>query len=181
MVFVVVALCLLTTLVVIDLLMSFGIIRRLRAHSEMIYDRDGAASLPAGTPVPDFVSLNAKGESMSAAWLRGATSAVAFVTQDCPSCHAQLPALLDMLKQRGADGDRSLVIVVDVPGGQDITELAAMFDGLATVVIEPLGGILQTAFRINGLPAFVAVDPEAIVMSSSSAVNGLLASSLAGS
>ncbi|MEV4109852.1 redoxin family protein [Nonomuraea sp. NPDC049695] len=180
--YVVVALCLLGALVLLNLLLTLGLVRRMRHQDELIAEtrhkgqHRSPSGLPNDVPVPEFATVTVEGQDLTRSWLTDGTTAVGFIAGDCPSCEAQLHAFVDLLKQRRKEENKSLVVLVEVPGMLPETEkeLVGTFDGLATMTKESLGGTLQTAFRVRAYPAFFLIDAEGVVVSSGNTPDILL-------
>jgi thiol-disulfide isomerase/thioredoxin len=161
------AMTVLTVLVLVNLLLSFGIVRRLRTHARLLPASAPAprfASRVLGRPVGDFSAVADSGAPLSTAWLRGAPTVVGFAMPGCRPCHREIPLLaeyLDALPDRTA---KALVVVSTLPQeGDDFDEATASLRGLAEVVREPADGPLQTAFGVSMYPSFFIVDPDGIV------------------
>lgn len=151
------ALCLL------DLLLTFGVIRRLREHTEML-----ARSQPAGV---DVIGLTA-GEAPEAftatdeegAAVRGPSglSVVAFFSPSCSVCPKRAPAFIDYVRGHLVGRDEVLAVVVgqateSVPYLADLTEVAR-------VCTESPDGSVGRAFAVRGFPAFFVLDAGGTVL-----------------
>ena len=157
---------------VLNLLFTFGVVRRLREHSELITQGAGgtapggagAPSLAVGTQVGDFTGVTRDGDRVSREQLTGET-VVAFLTPGCAPCAERLPGLVDLTA--GWPGGRSRTLVVVVAGdagaaGEYVEALVAT----TRVVLESPGGALATAFGVQGYPVFGVVDGSGVVLRS---------------
>ncbi|GLI02893.1 peroxiredoxin family protein [Phytohabitans aurantiacus] len=183
---IVAAIAVLTALVLLNLLLTFGVIRRLREHSEQLAANAPTRTIPVGATVPEFSATSERGDAVSTATLRGdgrgGTGAlVAFMAPDCPACAEQLPAVRERLAT--AVGGPTAVLVVFTrlraatdPGDKSAAELAealGVAGGPAVIVHEPLDGTLQTTFQVAAFPAFYLVDPDGKVAAASNGITDL--------
>jgi hypothetical protein len=150
-----------------NLLLAFGIIRRLREHSELIAQgsldpaevkvlRLAAGSAPAG-----FTATTADGRLLTNA--RG-FSVVAFFSVACPSCPAMVGPFAQLVAEKRLPSASVLAVIA---GSQ--AEPPAYFDELAavaTAVFEQLGGPVQQAFQVSGYPAICLLDESGTVVAS---------------
>src|SRR6185369_4424117 len=105
---VVAAIAVLTGLVLLNLLLTFGVIRRLREHSEQLAASAPPRTLPVGAAVPEFTATTEQGRVVSTATLRSHGALVAFMASDCTACTEQLPAVRETIA--AANGAVLLVI-----------------------------------------------------------------------
>jgi hypothetical protein len=167
----------LTVLVVIigaaclfDLLLTIGVIRRLREHSELLSQRvsDEAAQgreliLPAGAEVGPFEAASIDGILISRQTLPARTLVGVF-SPDCPACAERLPAFV--ARASHVDGGRDQVLAVVVGAGDNTDEQIASLTPVARVVTEARGGAVSSALRVRGFPAFAIVDGSGQVLAS---------------
>ncbi|MEJ3749586.1 redoxin domain-containing protein [Actinomycetes bacterium KLBMP 9797] len=175
---IVAALVMLTALVLLNLLLTFGVIRKLREHARDLAPVVPRTTLAAGATVPDFTATTDRGEAVSTATFRGAGGLVAFLAPDCPACAEQLPAVRSRLAD-AAGGAGAVVVVLTrlhpdaasggasgAGSGAAEAEAAALVEelgvagGPALIVHEPLDGPAQTAFQVAAFPAFYLVDGD---------------------
>ncbi|MBE1491458.1 TlpA family protein disulfide reductase [Plantactinospora soyae] len=161
---VVAALVLLTALTLLNLLLTFGVIRRLR-QSPMAAGGP-PHTLAVGAPVPEFTAPDAEGGTVTAAALRDGGGLVMFLAPDCSGCQEQLPAVREKLAE-AADGALRIVVVLTRlrPSAEpDATAVAALEAALGIapeqviLVREELDGPVQSAFRVAAFPAFYLFD-----------------------
>ncbi len=167
-----IALCVLVgAICLIDLVLTVGVIRRLREHTELIANlannpRMPATILAAGTRVAPFVAGTVDGGTVASDALAGPTLVGVF-SPTCPSCHEQLPKFLD--EARRFDRDRVLAVVVGDPDQAEPQR--AQLSPVARVVIEGEGGTVATALSVAAFPAFCVLDPDGTVLSSGYALD----------
>ncbi len=155
------ALCLL------DLLLTFGVIRRLKEHTTMLAERG------RGMAGPDVIGL-AEGESpaaFSATTLGGqlvddsaALRVVGFFSAKCSICPERVPPLLEYLAAHHVDQASTLAVVVgDEAQPPPYLESLAEF---AQICMEQEDGEIGKAFKVSGYPAFCLLSADGAVLAS---------------
>jgi peroxiredoxin len=166
------AVVLVGVLCLFNLLLIFGVIRRLREQSgqltSLLGDRPAAElSVPIGQQVDDFTATTTAGAPLSRAWLR-TTTLVGFFSADCAPCKQQIPAFI----QRAADfAGPALAVTVGPP--DRTAELVSALDDAATVVDDGPGGSLAAAFGVRAYPTILLVDGSGRVQHSTASVAAL--------
>jgi hypothetical protein len=142
-------------LCVLDLLLSFGIIRRLREQNETLRDlreRQSSAQPPIMSPAGTRIEL-------SDVDVTGAL--VGFFSPNCEACKERLPEFIEY-----ATGHHGKVIAVAAGDADEIADLVVRLGEVAEVVVEKMGGPLHTAFGTEGYPAMCVVDDDSTVVGS---------------
>lgn len=139
-----------------DLLLTFGVIRRLREHSEQLagFGQDTAVTQLAADEVPaPFTALGTTGEQLT-----GPTGLrlVAFFSAGCSACPESVPAFVDYLRANHIARDEVLVVIGSSQA--EPVSYAEQLAEVAPVCVEPPGGELETAFKVRGYPAFCLLD-----------------------
>lgn len=154
----------------LDLVLTFGVIRRLREHNAILTGRLEGASAPimieVGAAAGEFVATTIDGIRVTRDQLTD-TTLVAVMSTTCTACTERLPAFV--ARAAAHPGGRQQVLAVIVDGGAEDGGAAPFLDHLpavAMVVREPTGGALATAFGISGYPAFALVDAGGVVRAS---------------
>lgn len=152
-----VAVALVGALCVVNLLLTFGVIRRL---TEL------RGTSPVGLPAPgalvgEFEVAARDGVILSRESL-GEGALVAFLSADCGGCGPQIPRLL--ARAREYDGER-IVAVVSGPRA-DAARLIGPLTGVADIVLEPHGKAVNDAFGVRGYPSFCQVAGGVVTASS---------------
>jgi thiol-disulfide isomerase/thioredoxin len=144
------AVVLVGALCLLDLVLTYGVIRRLRATSAAVtVDEDGNELTPrAGDPVAAFAGTTTAGQPISRDSVAGAL--VAFLSPNCKPCKASLPQLLHL----AAAGP---VVAVVVGDPADMTDMVARLSPVARVLTEEPFGPVSTAFAVRSFPTFVKV------------------------
>lgn len=151
------ALCLL------DLLLTFGVIRRLREHTQMLArnspDTLGAIGLAAGEAPEAFTATDGEGAAVDGP---SGLRVVAVFSTSCSICPKRAPAFVDYVRAHLVGRDEVLAVVVgqsaeSVPYLADLTQVAR-------VCTEPPDGPIGHAFAVRGYPAFFALDAAGTVL-----------------
>lgn len=170
---IVAALVILTALTLLNLLLTFGVIRRLREYAPLLDQSGPPVTLAVGTQVPDFTAQSADGAVVTAATLRGAGGLVMFLAPDCSGCQEQLPAVREKLTEAAASPLTILVVLTrlrpssepDDADAAELEEALRVVDQRAMIVHEPLDGPVQSTFQVAAFPAFYVVDDAGRVAS----------------
>src|SRR3954454_20882486 len=114
-----------------NLVLLYGVIRRLREHGELLAGGAGGSFDRVELAGPD-------GERL-----------VAFLTPSCPTCAQQLPAFVDLA--RSVDRGRVVAAVLGSEGGAG--EQVGSLSPVARVVSGSDSEALAEAFAVRGYPA----------------------------
>jgi hypothetical protein len=161
----VVAVVIVGVLCLTDLLLTFGIIRRLREHTALL-SQHGGADVPviglAVGEVPAAFAVPTTDEQL----LTGPDGLhlVAFFSSSCSICPKRVPPFTDYVRTNHFRRDEVLAVVL---GAAD--EPPPYLDQLSTVAQvwrEPEDGELARAFKVSGYPAFCLLDADGAVLAS---------------
>jgi thiol-disulfide isomerase/thioredoxin len=149
----------------LNLLLTVGVIRRLRQHAAALSRLVGSAASPApalafagiGQAVGEFSTATVDGQPMDHSRLSGETL-VGFFSPHCERCKLQLPDFIAAARSRQGGPDRVLAAVVGA--ADEATDLVAALQPVARVVVESHGGPLGTAFGVTAYPTVVTVAPD---------------------
>lgn len=148
-----------------DLLLTFGVISRLREHTEQLagFRQDIAPTdLAAGEIPASFTAFGITGEQLNGpAGLR----LVAFFSAGCSACPESVPAFAEYL--RGNRVARDEVLVVIASSQAEPVSYAEQLAEVAPVCVEQPGGELETAFKVRAYPAFCLLDATGSVSAAS--------------
>jgi len=163
---VVAAICLL------NLLLTFGVIRRLRDHDQRLAEtmQSRQHRLAPGAPIGSFTATATDGQSVATAALAPQTL-VGIFSSSCEPCREQLPLFVEFAS--GLPGGREQVLAVVCGPAQDAGPLSEQLEPVARVVIEEFGGELAEAFATMAFPSMFVTDGEGAVQSSGAAVSQL--------
>ena len=161
---VVAAICLL------NLLLMFGVIRRLREVDRRLAEAgsDRRRRLVSGSPIGSFTATATDGRAISTAALAPRT-VVGFFSPACGPCLEELPRFVDFAS--GVSGGRDQVLAVVCGPWQDAVPLAAQLESVARVVIEETGGEVAGAFGTLAFPSIFVTDDEGKIHASGGTVD----------
>lgn len=154
------ALAVFGVLCVIDLLLTLGVIRRLREHTTLLegllQDRGiGQGTLAVGESIGRFTATTVDREPLTPDLL-GDDTLVAFFTPTCEPCQEKLPGFVAYA--RGWPGGRSQVLAVVVGKTDDSSATVDALRSVARVVSEADDDQLSKAFGVSAFPAFLVID-----------------------
>lgn len=156
------ALVLVGALVVIDLVLTLGVIRRLREHAELITKAlegtgtvEGSIMLPAGSRLPELRATTVDGTAAP----DSGPLLIGFFSSTCPVCVERIPGFVEYA--RAFDG-RVLGVAVGAP--DEVSGIVADLRPVADVVVEPNDGPLATALQVKGFPTMATVSADGIVV-----------------
>lgn len=158
----------------LDLLLTLGVVRRLRQHTELISNlssggRRPYAILEEGKTAGPFEAVATTGEPVSRDRLSGLTL-VGALAPGCSACEEKLPAFVDFA--RTFSGGRDQVIAVVVGSEDEAETYREQLEPVARVVIEPpMTGEIGTALALGSFPAFGILDQSATVVTSGMELN----------
>jgi thiol-disulfide isomerase/thioredoxin len=164
---VVAALVLVGLLCLVNLLFSFGVVRRLREHTKIL-DRLGGGTGPLvlepGKTVAEFAATTVDGEPVSVRTGDGPLL-VGIFALGCEPCATKLPSFVEYAREHPGGRDRVLAVVLG-PDEEAATSYVADLIGVARVVRGVEGDPLPTAFGVRGFPAFALVGTDGVVLAS---------------
>ncbi|MEO3798614.1 hypothetical protein ABGA98_01160 [Nonomuraea sp. B1E8] len=159
--YLVAAVVLVGLLCMVNLLLTVGVIRRLRSQSKSMPPPAMAEGLSPGARVPTFAAMTTSGEPISDELL-GAPALVGFFSQGCQPCKDLLPLFVE--RARGTSD--AVLAVVDTGPGEDSADYVERLAEVARVVVEAPQGPLQTAFKVNAYPTVITIDAGGTVAGS---------------
>ncbi|MEV8371449.1 redoxin family protein [Kribbella sp. NPDC056861] len=158
------ALVLIGLLLVLNLLLTTAVIRKLRRHDELLREFDGSSPLSVlpkvvvGDVVPDFSTAATDGQ-LTQDDLRTVSTLIAFAAPGCGGCESARPKLIELLDARRARGEAGIVVIADDQG--DGGTLIGEFSPHARVVLEQPGtGPIHQALGVAAYPNYVLVDAD---------------------
>jgi thiol-disulfide isomerase/thioredoxin len=169
------AVVLVGVIAVLDLLLTVGVVRRLREQADVLrelrHDPGPGAEvevvLPAGRTIADFTAGTVSGRTVSREGLTGPTL-VGFFSPHCEPCHEQLPGFLTYAA--GFDG---AVVAVAAGDPTETADLVAELAGVAEVVVQSENGPMERAFEVRGYPALCLLEPGGRVVASGFGLDAL--------
>ena len=162
-------------LCVLNLLLTLGVIRRLREHTDLIAESTspppGMPTLPVGRQVADYTATTTDGEPVSRDDLSGDTL-VAFLTPTCKPCQEQMPELAKVAQVWAGGRDHVLVVIIG-DSGEAAKYVKTLAPVARVVVEESLDSPITTAFEVAAFPLFGLVDGIGKVLRSTLTPTGL--------
>ncbi|MFC0531393.1 TlpA disulfide reductase family protein [Phytohabitans kaempferiae] len=156
---------------VLNLVLTVGVIRRLRQHTEKLADLSAMGPpmdmmIGAGERVGEFAATTTDGEPVSRELLFGQTL-VGVLSPDCSACKERLPEFI--ARAEAFPGGRGQVLAVLAGEPAEVQPYRERLAPVARVVIEPpTGGPLATALNVQGYPAFAVLDSTGTVVAGES-------------
>ena len=154
-------------LTVLNLVLTFGVIRRLREHTELLSERStvGPPDLMLGVgQAPDtFVATTTEDEQIRPETFVG-EQLIGFFSPSCQPCREKAPLFVE----RAAAAGRTRALAVVVGGPDEVGELVTLFEPAARVVVESTMGTgsITHAFKVKGFPAICVLDGNGVVTAS---------------
>lgn len=152
----------------LNLLFTFGVIRRLREHTKLLSKSSGAdesgVMLAAGERIGDFSAAGSDGVRITRGSFAKPTL-VGFFSPKCPACSERLPRFIALAEKMP---ERRAQVMAVIVGGDDEENavLRGDLDAVATVLTDVERGPVVRAFGVNGYPAFAVLDEDGVVSSS---------------
>jgi hypothetical protein len=156
--YVVAGVLLVGTLCILDMLMTFAVLRRLRDHSTRFAMLSFAEKLGdtgylerfENRPLPEFSVTTTEKAGLSSKAMAGRSWSIGFFSAGCAPCHEQAPAF-------GALGtDAALAVVTGT--GKDAAELLDRLPGEAVAVAGADATVLADLLDITMFPTFLELD-----------------------
>lgn len=172
------------TLCVLDLLLTIGVLRRLREHGERLEGlpaENTESSLMAqalravGDRIDDFTTTTFDGREVSRARLTGLTL-VGFFSTYCEPCRTSVEPFAELVAGRPGGWDEALAVVVG--DDADAIDFVTGFGEGARVVVEQEGpepGPVVSAFSVMGYPVYCVLDEQGVVLATGMKPERLLA------
>jgi thiol-disulfide isomerase/thioredoxin len=165
--FLIAAVVLVGILCVLDLILSLGVIRRLRVHSELLDKAlDGSTAMPMMMPVGqlagEFTATTDTGTTVSTNTLRGRTL-VGFFLEDCAGCQQLLPEFVAAAADFPGGRGQVLAVVVFTSDEEMVTDYRRQLTSVAQVVVEGRHGGVGEAMDVRAYPAFGLLDDARLV------------------
>jgi thiol-disulfide isomerase/thioredoxin len=157
-------------LCVFDLVLTLGVVRRLREHNDMLSrlaggGPSGDATVPVGQPVGPFSAVATSGRRVGRDG-PGRIRLAGFFSPGCTPCAEQLPEFL-----RYAERFRGPVLAVvaadpAADGDGQAARYVAELEPVAQVVVEPEGGPVCRAFGVSAFPVLCLLGDDGRVRAS---------------
>jgi hypothetical protein len=174
MAFLAAAVAVLAMITLVNVLLTVGVIRRLREHASRLELIDGPAGLVLrsgpGTAVGEFATVTTEGEPVSLAGL-GSDTVVAVLSSECAPCHELLPKFVDYAATLPGGRDRVLAVALGTEA--DTRELVVALGPVARVVVEDEHGAIVNAFGVRAYPSVFVIDGTGTIIASGGDIDTL--------
>jgi thiol-disulfide isomerase/thioredoxin len=153
--YIVAAVVLIGLVSLLNLALTYGVIRRLRQHNDLLGAHSFAGPAPVsrlsvGAVVDDFKVVTVSGGTATRDELAGRTL-VGFFSPDCPACAAEIGRFVEVARSRSRDS----VWAVAVGDPDRVASTVATLTPVAgTVIAEVDQQEMVSAFGVAGFPAF---------------------------
>jgi len=177
--FIVAALAFVGALCVLNLVLTLGVVRRLRQHSELLSGKSqtlaapGDGMLPVGASPSEFEATTVTGQIVSRAEISG-TTLLGFFSPECSQCLKYAPEFAAYVAGLPVAERRALAVVVGPEG--ETQELVTSLGDALQVVVEPAGGAVSSAYQVAGFPCLGVVTDGGMVVESDLTIDRLRAS-----
>ncbi|MBO0876620.1 MAG: hypothetical protein J2P19_24860 [Pseudonocardia sp.] len=146
---------------VLNLLLTFGVIRRLREHTDLLADGAGASRgvptmVGVGKSIAPFTATSLDGSLVSLDRLLGPTLVGVFAA-GCETCEEKLPGFVTRAAAFPGGRQGVLAVVVATEDAGAASYLDALVE-VAVVVREGPHGPASTALGVTGYPAFAHIE-----------------------
>ncbi|MEW2357726.1 hypothetical protein [Spirillospora sp. NPDC029432] len=160
------AVVLIGVLCLVNLLLTFGVVRRLRQQGGEPHDHGGGDSarprlLAPGRTVGDFAASTTEGRPFGRETFGDGTLVGVFMT-GCWPCQDLLPEFAERARDAVGDPDRVVAVVATVDG-EHAEDYVERLSGVARVLVERDGGPVLRAFEASSYPALYVVDAGGVV------------------
>ncbi|MFC5180505.1 peroxiredoxin family protein [Actinomadura harenae] len=166
--YLVAAVVLFAVLSVLNLLLTFGILRRMRADAaagpRTVPGAGDLFALKPGATVPEFSAVTTRDEPVTR---EDAAGVVAFFSADCDGCHDLLPSFLERARTLGRDN------VLAVFSGEEPETVAALEEVARVVQADGKGGPVARAFQNEWTPALYLLGEDGRITGSGARMHEL--------
>jgi len=171
--FLAVAVAVLAALVIVDLVLSAAIIRRLRETEAKLIETTTppASGLPIGAAMPEFASPDGQ---VSSSDINGGPALIGFFSAGCRHCPAQAEALADRADEMAGSGLRVVSFLTVGEGMTD--ELAPMLRKAGPLIVEGDPNVMMATFQVQGTPAFAMFGADGRLVAHGHDLNEVLSS-----
>lgn len=145
-------------LCVVDLLLTFGVVRRLREHTALLSARTSETivlGLSPGSTPSAFAAVTTEGDVLTGP---SGFRVAAFFSSSCSICPRRAPAFVDYIRANRMARGEVLAVVLAREG--DFVPYLDSLAQVAQVCMQPPDGEIAAAFQVIGYPAFCLLDAE---------------------
>jgi peroxiredoxin len=165
---------LLWLVVLFNLLLTFGLVRRLGGLQEATAAARSVrlGGMDAGLRAPDFTATTPDGTHVASAHLAGQPTVLGFFSPTCAACEDHLPDFAAFGRRAGEQGVRA-VAVVDGDPAESAALRRAAGPSLRVLLAPRTRNALLDAYRVEAFPSYTAIGEDGVVAGSFGAVPDL--------
>jgi len=157
---------LLWLMVLLNLLLTLGLARRVRAAFPTM------EFLKVGQKAPDFTAQTLQGETVTLATYARRSVAFVFVSPDCKPCREELPRL-EGLRPKAEQFGVELILVSDAAEDKTLPFVAGIVDGLPVLVAPRERTSFFHDYKAIATPSYCLVDVQRKVQAVGAGVSEL--------
>jgi hypothetical protein len=164
--FLVAAVIIVGLLCVLDLVLTFGIVRRLREHTELLAGHRRPAEPPVITlasgqvPTP-FAALTTEGREMTGP---DGLRLAGFFASWCPTCPGRVAPFIEYVRAHQIRRDQVLAVLL--PGDDGPPAYLGQLAEIAQLSMQDSDSTIIKAFGVSGYPAFCLLGEDGAVVAS---------------
>lgn len=143
------------SLTVVNLILTYGVIRRLREQGELLARGGGSGLMESSVRdvVQPFSIIDTDGREISRDTLQDGTI-VGFFAPGCPPCEDLLPRFIEGVRASGRPRGQVLAVLA---GGKSQQDYAGRLAPVATVIVGEYAETMVAAFGVRGFPVICRV------------------------
>lgn len=176
--FLVTGLAVVGALTLLNLVLTLGVIRRLREHTALLGRSSHPAhagdspTRPVDALVGDFTATTVEGATVSRATLAGET-VVGFFSPGCEACDKLVPEFVGWAAANVPGGRNHVLAVVEAFPGEEEHHVALLSEVAQVVVERPGAGRVIAAFGVTAFPALCVVDSDGRIVATGRGLDAL--------
>ncbi|QVQ52446.1 redoxin domain-containing protein [Spiractinospora alimapuensis] len=152
---------------VLNLVLTLGVVRRLRDHTERFEQMSGGFTPDDGILLPgqrpeEFTATTVDGREVSHETVAG-PALVGFFMPGCGPCHEWVPRFA----AAAADPESPPTMAVVVGGPEESTEMVATLSEVTHVIVEDTHGPVAKAFAVQAFPVMCRTGDDGTVLTAS--------------
>jgi hypothetical protein len=152
-------------LCLLDMLLTFGVIRRLREHSDLLRTRQfgdeaPVISLSAGQVPAEFAVTADDGAAVTGP---AGLQLAGFFSASCSVCPERVAPFIEYVSANRINRGNVLVTMLTADGAAVPPYLSQLAE-VALVTVQPAGNLIAKAFGVAGFPAFCLLDADGAVV-----------------
>jgi hypothetical protein len=164
--FLVAAVIIVGILCALDIVLTFGVIRRLREHTELLAVHRRSAEPPviklaSGQMPTPFAALTTDGREMTGP---DGLRLAGFFASGCPTCPGRVAPFIEYVRAHQIRRDQVLAVLL--PGDDGPPAYLGQLAEIAELSVQDGDDAITRAFGVSGYPAFCLLDEDGAVVAS---------------